>query len=61
MKTFLHIWLAPVILAAASAAGLLSALTGDGGWDVLSWVTLAIPLLTAIYFLFGVKTQAKAK
>lgn len=51
MKTFLKIWLAPIILAVISAIGLLSALTGDDVWDVLSWITLGIPLLVGAYFL----------
>ena len=33
-----------ILLAAITAYGLLSALLGDGIWDELSWVALAIPL-----------------
>ncbi|RYE16626.1 MAG: hypothetical protein EOP51_25445 [Sphingobacteriales bacterium] len=51
MKTFLHIWLAPIILGIVSAIGLLSALTGDGFWDVLSWITLGIPVIVGGYYL----------
>jgi len=51
MKNFLHIWLAPIVLAVITAIGLLSALTGDNLWDVLSWITLAAPLLVGTYFL----------
>lgn len=51
MKTFLHIWLAPIILGVISAIGLLSALLGDDIWDVLSWLTLTLPLLVAVYYL----------
>jgi len=35
----------PCILAAVVAYGLLSALLGDGLWDELSWIALAIPLV----------------
>lgn len=34
-----------ILLAVITAYGLLSALFGDGIWDELSWVALAIPLL----------------
>ena len=34
----------PTVLAAISSAGLLAALLGDGPWDLLSWVTLAVPV-----------------
>lgn len=51
MKTFFHIWLAPIILGLLSAIGLLSALAGDDIWDVLSWLTLTLPLVVAVYYL----------
>lgn len=38
------IWTWPIVLAVVTAVGLLSALLADGIWDVLSWVTLAIPV-----------------
>ncbi|RYE14117.1 MAG: hypothetical protein EOP51_28675 [Sphingobacteriales bacterium] len=59
MKTFLHIWLAPIILGIISAVGLVSALTGDNIWDVISWVMLLIPLSAGAYFL--VKSGQKRK
>lgn len=34
-----------LVLAAITLYGLLFALLGDGVWDGLSWVALAIPLL----------------
>ena len=34
----------PLLLGALTAIGLASALFGDGGWDTLSWMALAIPL-----------------
>jgi hypothetical protein len=41
-----RIWRWPVVLAALTVFGLLSALLGHGGlWWVLSWAALAVPLL----------------
>lgn len=40
-----EIWGMPTVLAIVSAIGLVSALLGDGFWDVLSWVALATPML----------------
>lgn len=34
----------PLLLGAAAAVGLVSALLGDGVWNALSWVALALPL-----------------
>src|SRR5262249_8082954 len=34
----------PLCLGALTAIGLASALFGDGGWDTLSWVAMAVPL-----------------
>jgi len=34
----------PLWLGVLTVVGLASALFGDGGWDALSWVALAIPL-----------------
>ncbi|SLM48600.1 conserved protein of unknown function [Nitrospira japonica] len=39
----------PIVLAALSAIGLLSALLADGIWDVLSWVTLSSPLAVMVW------------
>ncbi|MBX6743070.1 MAG: transposase [Acetobacteraceae bacterium] len=37
-------WRVPALLALASTVGLVSALLGDGIWDVLSWLALGQPL-----------------
>lgn len=43
---FWFVWRWPVVLAALTIFGLLSALLGEGGlWWILSWAALAIPLL----------------
>jgi hypothetical protein len=39
-----QIWTIPIVLAVASTIGLVSALVGDGVWDVLSWVALGMPI-----------------
>jgi hypothetical protein len=36
----------PTLIALATTAGLIVALTGDGWRDAVSWVALAIPILT---------------
>lgn len=46
-----RIFFAPAILASLSAAGLASALLGDGAWDVASWITLAAPVAVPLYFI----------
>jgi hypothetical protein len=34
----------PAVIAVLSTAGLLSALLGDGLWDGVSWIVLAVPV-----------------
>lgn len=38
----------PITLAVLSSVGLLSALLGDGFFDVLSWISLGVPLLLIV-------------
>jgi hypothetical protein len=45
------IFLAPAILAIVSAAGLASALLGDGICDAASWIALATPLAVSLHFI----------
>lgn len=47
---FLSVFGAPLLLAAASAFGLVSALLGDGVWDVVSWCALAVPVGVIIWY-----------
>ena len=53
------IFLAPVIIAVVSCAGLISALVGDDIWDVLSWLTLSVPVAVAIWYAFRRRRAAK--
>ena len=45
---FRKVYQIPLVLAAITIAGLLFALFGDGGWDTLSWIFLAIPVAVII-------------
>jgi len=39
-----RIFRAPAVICIISAAGLLSALIGDGAFDALSWLALGLPV-----------------
>jgi hypothetical protein len=45
MNSARKIWTKPLLLAALTLFGLLAALLGTGGWHVLAWLALAVPLL----------------
>ena len=45
-------WTVPILLALVTGVGLASALLGDGGWDVLSWVLLGVPVAVCVWFGF---------
>ena len=47
---YLGLWAAPLMLVALTVFGLASALLGDDVWDVLSWITLAVPLVVCVVF-----------
>lgn len=50
------VFAAPLAIAVLSAVGLVSALTGDGWRDIVSWVGLAAPLLTVIWAMRARRT-----
>ncbi|MCE7072987.1 MULTISPECIES: hypothetical protein [unclassified Dyadobacter] len=50
-SVFWKVWGLPIIIGILSAIGLLSALTGDGLYDLLSWLTLGIPVVLAVWYL----------
>lgn len=53
-QTIGQIFIIPAALAVLTGGGLVFALVEDGVWDVLSWVTLSIPIvLLAICLLRG--------
>jgi hypothetical protein len=39
-----QVFRAPTALALLTSAGLVSALVGDQGWDLVSWLTLCVPI-----------------
>lgn len=41
----------PVIIGIFSGIGLISALTGDDIWDVVSWLALGFPVVIGFWFL----------
>lgn len=44
-RSLAAIFALPLVLAAVTIVGLVSALLGDGLFDAVSWVALAVPLL----------------
>lgn len=53
-----RVYRGPAIVALLTAAGLALALFGDGLWDAVSWVLLAIPLLMlARFFVRGARLR----
>ena len=52
-----EIFFIPLLLAALSSIGLISALLGDGNWDILSWLALLTPLLAIIWGLLPSKRE----
>lgn len=49
---FLRRWGKPLLMALLTIFGLLSALLGSGIWQMLSWITLSLPLLTLAKYIF---------
>jgi hypothetical protein len=46
------LWRMPLLIAVVSIGGLVAALVGDGLWDLLSWITLSLPIILACKYLF---------
>jgi uncharacterized membrane protein len=38
----------PIVIGLVTAINLAAALLGDGAWDAISWLALAIPLLVIV-------------
>jgi hypothetical protein len=57
---FWKVWLIPVLIGIVSAVGLISALTDDGIYDMLSWVLLGIPVVVMFWFVPWRKSGTKA-
>jgi hypothetical protein len=55
-----EVWGGPVALGVASAVGLVAALVADGAGDVVSWITLAAPVVVAVrYTVPGLRKGTK--
>ena len=55
--TLRQIFAAPLVVAAISSVGLVSALVGDGWLDGISWAALGVPV--ALYALFMVQKKPR--
>lgn len=47
---FMKLWGMPILLAVLTVIGLLSALLGDGIWDIVSAFALGIPVVTGLWY-----------
>jgi hypothetical protein len=52
-RSLRQVFAAPLVLAVLGIVGLISALVGDDIWDMLSWVTLALPVVAILHFWLG--------
>ena len=59
MKTRRQIWGVPVALGVITIVGLMSALLGDGVWDAVSVVALAVPVGVIGWHWFGPSKSAR--
>jgi hypothetical protein len=50
-KTLWQIFAVPILIGVFSAIGLIAALVGDGWWDGVSWLALALPVLLYCFFV----------
>jgi hypothetical protein len=50
-RTLWQIFAVPLLLGILTTVGLVTALIGDGIWDALSWLTLAVPIAVCVYCL----------
>jgi len=56
--SFRKVYGAATVIAVITFGGLLFALFGDGIWDELSWLALAVPLAVLIWKITGKKNHA---
>ena len=50
-SSFWKVFGIPLVIGVLSAAGLFSALLGDGAWDAVAWVGLGIPTVLGTWGL----------
>ena len=58
---FWKVWGMPIVLGILSGIGLVAALTGDGFYDLLSWLTLGFPVILTSWYLLKTKKQVPAR
>ncbi|MEC5146068.1 Lipoprotein [Chitinophaga sp. 180180018-2] len=51
-KILVRLWEMPVLLFILTLAGLIICLVYEGIWDILSWITLAIPIVLIMKYLY---------
>ncbi|MCF0050388.1 hypothetical protein LXM25_09990 [Dyadobacter sp. LJ53] len=59
-NNFWKVWGIPSIIGLLSATGLVSALTGDGFFDLLSWLSLGAPVVMTGWYLLKAKKKPVA-
>lgn len=50
IRTSSQVWSIPILLAILTTVGLVSALLGDGVWDLVSALTLAVPVAVGAWY-----------
>ena len=60
-SVFLHVFGKPIILAFISMAGLITALVGDGVWDVVSWIALGYVVAVTVWYVWIAKQPRKRR
>ncbi|GAB3330736.1 hypothetical protein GCM10027299_35880 [Larkinella ripae] len=58
-RNFWHVWSVPLVLGGLSLIGLIAALVGDGFMDLLSWLTLGIPLAVIARFVYRPRVRRR--
>ena len=48
-SAFMHLWAMPILLGVLTTIGLISALLGDGIWDVVSAFALGAPVVVGAW------------
>jgi len=59
-RLYARVFAIPTALAALIAVGLASGVLGDGFWDVISWISLATPLMV-IVICVGASSVVRSK
>jgi hypothetical protein len=57
----MHVFGKPILLALISMAGLVTALVGDGVWDVVSWITLGFIVAVTLWYVWFAKPESRKR